>query len=203
MTGWQTLPGETPIDDISGLKVKGVTTRSELNKIEAENIRKAVVKYLATTPNRRTARFDLLWVFQLHREMFGDVWAWAGTIRTTVTNIGVAPNQIEVGLAALLDDLAFWEQQGEDELKQAVMLHHRAVHIHPFQNGNGRWARLLANIWLRVLGDQLTEWPEETIGAESVIRDDYLAAIKAADEGEYGPLMDLHGQCAATYGSSF
>ncbi len=198
VTGWPTLPGETPIDDISGLTVKGVTTRSELNKIEAENVRKAVVKYLAATPTRRTARFDLLWVLQLHREMFGDVWTWAGTIRTTVTNIGVAPNQIEVGLAGLLDDLAFWEQQGEDELQQAVMLHHRAVHIHPFKNGNGRWARLLANIRLRLLGHQLTEWPEETIGAESVIRDEYIAAIKAADEGEYGPLLDLHGRFAAT-----
>ena len=197
MTGWHTLPGETPIDDISGLKVSGVTTRSELNKIEAENIRKAVVKYLAAKPSRRTAPFDLPWVLQLHREMFGDVWAWAGTIRTTVTNIGVRPNQIEVGLAALLDDLAFWQQQGEDELKQAVMLHHRAVHIHPFQNGNGRWARLLANIRLRVLGHQLTEWPEETIGAESVIRNDYIAAIKVADDGEYGPLLDLHRQFAA------
>ena len=198
MTGWHTLPGETPIDDISGLKVSGVTTRSELDKIEAENIRKAVVKYLAAKPSRRTAPFDLPWVLQLHREMFGDVWAWAGTIRTTVTNIiGVGPNQIEVGLAALLDDLAFSQQQGEDELKQAVMLHHRAVHIHPFQNGNGRWARLLANIRLRVLGHQLTEWPEETIGAESVIRNDYIAAIKVADDGEYGPLLDLHRQFAA------
>ncbi len=198
MTGWHTLPGETPIDDISGLKVSGVTTRSELDKIEAENIRKAVVKYLAAKPSRRTAPFDLPWVLQLHREMFGDVWARAGTIRTTVTNsIGVGPNQIEVGLAALLDDLAFWQQQGEDELKQAVMLHHRAVHIHPFQNGNGRWARLLANIRLRVLGHQLTEWPEETIGAESVIRNDYIAAIKVADDGEYGPLLDLHRQFAA------
>jgi len=197
MTGWQTLPGETPIDDISGLKVSGITTRSELNKIEAENIRKAVVKYLAAKPSRRTAPFDLPWVLQLHREMLGDVWTWAGTIRTSSTNIGVPPNQIEVGLAALLGDLAFWENHREDQLNQAVMLHHRAVHIHPFKNGNGRWARLLANTWLRLLGHQLTEWPEETIGAESVIRNDYIAAIKVADEGEYGPLLDLHRQFAA------
>ena len=197
MTGWQTLPGETPIDDISGLKARGVTTRSELNRMEAENIRKAVVKYLAARPTRHMARFDLPWVLQLHREMLGEVWTWAGTIRTSVTNIGIAPNQIEVGLAALLDDLAFWEEKGEDELYQAVVLHHRAVHIHPFENGNGRWARLLANIRLRLLGHQLTEWPEETIGAESVIRDEYIAAIKAADEGEYGPLWDLHGRFAA------
>lgn len=197
MTGWQVLPGETPIDDISGLKISGVATRSELNRIEAENIRKAVVKYLAARPTRRTARFDLAWVLKLHREMFGDVWTWAGTVRTGVTKIGVAPDQIEVGLTGLLDDLALWEQQGDGELDQAVMLHHRAVQIHPFQNGNGRWARLLANIRLRSVGHQLTAWPEETIGAESVIRDEYLTAIRAADKGDYAALLDLHGRFAA------
>lgn len=74
MTDWATLPGETPIDDISRLKVKFITTRSELNKVEAENIRKAVVKYLAAKPTPRMAPFDVAWVLQLHREMFGDVW---------------------------------------------------------------------------------------------------------------------------------
>lgn len=197
MTGWPTLPGETPIDDISGLKMKLITTRSELNKVEAENIRKAVVKYLAARPSRRMAPFDLAWVVQLHREMFGEVWTWAGRVRSSVTNIGVAPRQIEAGLTSLLNDLAFWEQGGEDRLKQAVMLHHRAVHIHPFLGGNGRWARLLANIRLRLLGHQLTEWPEETIGTESVVRAEYIAAIRTADDGDYGALLDLHRRLTA------
>ena len=191
VTGWQTLPGETPIDDISGLKVKGITTRSELNKVEAENIRKVVVKYLAAKPSRRAARFDLRWVLHLHLEMFGDVWTWAGRVRSSATNIGVAPRDIEVSLKNLMDELALWKRQGMDLLEQAVLLHHRAVHIHPFENGNGRWARLLANIWLRLHGHRLTEWPEETIGTESVIRAEYIAAIKAADEGNYAPMMDL------------
>jgi hypothetical protein len=30
--------GETPLDDISGLKIEGITTRSELDEAEAENI---------------------------------------------------------------------------------------------------------------------------------------------------------------------
>ena len=197
MTGWPTLPGETPIDDISGLKIKGVTTRSELSKVEAENIRKAVVKYLAAKPSRRTAPFDLAWVLRLHREMFGGVWAWAGRVRRSVTNIGVEPSQIEGSLTNLLNDLAFWEKSGEDPSKQAVMLHHRAVQIHPFPDGNGRWARLLANIRLRQLDHHLTEWPEETIGAESVIRAEYLAAIRTADEGDYGRLLELHRRFTA------
>ena len=192
MTGFVPIPGETPIDDLSGLKVKGISTRAQLNEVEAENIRKATVKYLAAKPTRRMAGFDLPWALRLHLEMFGDVWAWAGTVRTTDTNIGVPPEQIQVRLKCLLDDLAFWEKQKLDLMEQTAMLHHRAVQIHPFKNGNGRWARLLTNIWRRVHDAALTEWPEKTIGTESDHRGEYLAAIQAADAGDLGPLLNLH-----------
>jgi Fic-DOC domain mobile mystery protein B len=192
VTGFEPVPGETPIDDLRGLRVEGITTRAELNSVEAENIRQAVVKYLSGRPSRRSARFDLAWVLRLHREMLGDVWDWAGSVRTTVTNIGVPPQQIQVALQGLLDDLEYWEEHGVDLLEQAVRLHHRAVQIHPFKNGNGRWARLLANIWLKLHDHSVTAWPEETIGTESVIRSEYIAAIKLADGGDDGPLMELH-----------
>ena len=39
MAGWKTLPGETPIDDISGLKIKGIVTPAQLNDFEGANIR--------------------------------------------------------------------------------------------------------------------------------------------------------------------
>jgi hypothetical protein len=58
ITGWETLPGETPIDNTLGLKVEGVTTRKQLNVLEAENIRKALVKYFAKKLSRRNAPFD-------------------------------------------------------------------------------------------------------------------------------------------------
>jgi Fic-DOC domain mobile mystery protein B len=192
VTGWPLLPGETPIDDVSGLKIKGIRTRKELNILEAENIRNVVVKYLAVKPSRRTARFDVAWARRLHKEMFGDVWKWAGQFRTEDLNIGVAWHQVETSLQNLLDDLKCWLQHGTGLLDQAVMLHHRAVQIHPFRNGNGRWARMLANIWLRRHDHPPTEWPEETVGAQSTIRDEYIKAIRLADEGDYGPLMELH-----------
>jgi len=70
-------------------------------------------------------------------------------------------------------------------------LNRAEAEIHPFRNGNGRWARMLANIWLNRHGHGITEWPEQTIGSESVIRDEYLVAIRAADEGDERPLRDL------------
>ena len=79
-------------------------------------------------------------------------------------------------------------------LEQATRLHYRAVWIHPFSNGNGRWARLLANIWLRRHEASLILWPEESVGQESLIRNDYLKALKDADKGDFGPLLALHSQ---------
>jgi len=186
------IPGETPIDDASGLKVKGIITRRELSACEAENIRKATVKYLAARPSRRSARFDLVWVRRLHREMFGDVWKWAGTFRTAPLNIGVPAHEIEHRLQVLLDNLHSWGGFGVEPVVQAARLHHAAVFIHPFLNGNGRWSRLLANIWLRLHRHPATLWPEEAVGESSPIRDEYLDAIRAADDGDEGPLVALH-----------
>ncbi len=46
---WPAIPGETPIDP-SGLRDRSITTRPELCRAEAMNIRKAYVKYLAAAP---------------------------------------------------------------------------------------------------------------------------------------------------------
>lgn len=193
MAVWKPIPGETPIDDISGLKPKGVTTRAQLNDVEARNIRKAVMRYLVTKPSRRQAPFTLRWCYKLHRQMFGEVWQWAGHKRATELNLGVPPHRIDVDLKNLMDDLAFWRESGEmDLIEQVARLHHRTVAIHPFLNGNGRWSRLLANIFLKQSGNKLTIWPEETVGNASIIRDEYLAAVRSADAGDYAPLIALH-----------
>ena len=194
MPEWKTIHGETAIDDISGLLVRGIATRKQLNKIEAQNIRKVIVKYLAAKPTRRSARFNLSWLLQLHNEMFGEVWNWAGKVRISETNLGNPPKEIEIALKSLLADLMYWEEHESDLIEQAAMLHHRAVEIHPFVNGNGRWARLLSNIWLKQHNHQTTAWPEAKIGTTSLIRDEYLVAIRAADRGDYTQLITLHGK---------
>jgi Fic-DOC domain mobile mystery protein B len=193
MSARNPISGETPIDDASGLKPRGIRVRAQLNDVEARNIRKAVMRYLVTRPSRRQAPFTLDWCYKLHREMFGDVWRWAGQKRTTELNIGVPAHRIDVELKTLMDDLIFWRAQGTMEtIEQAARLHHRAAFIHPFLNGNGRWSRLLANIFLKQSAHGLTVWPEETVGNASIIREQYLAAVRSADGGNYEPLIALH-----------
>ena len=60
------IPGQTPIDDLSGLRVR-VRTQAELNAMEAENIRQVVVKYLVGRPRLHVERMDARWSLRLHR----------------------------------------------------------------------------------------------------------------------------------------
>ena len=186
------IPGETPLDDVSGLRINGITTRAELSNCEARNIEIVVAKYLTIRPSRRSAKFTYEWCLKLHEQMFGDVWDWAGIRRDRELNIGVAPQAITENLAILLGDLESWPGYSMDFTEQAARLHHRAVHIHPFQNGNGRWARMLANIWLKVHRQPLTFWPEAVIGTQSEVRAEYISAIKKADGGHYDDLIAMH-----------
>ena len=195
---WQTISGETPIDP-SGLKVKGVVHRGQLNAAENANVHKATMKYLARKPSQRIAPFTLTWVKKLHQEMFGAVWAWAGKFRTRDGfNVGIPWIHIETSLHTMLENLACWVESGMGPLEIAARLHHESVRIHPFSNGNGRWSRMLANIWLKQNGHPETEWPDESVGPESVIRKDYIAAVKAADAGDFAPLLELHRKYTPT-----
>lgn len=190
------VDGQTPLDDISGLRVRGIATRAELDAAEAMNIRKAIVKYIAGTPTARSAPFTVRWMLRVHKEMFGDVWKWAGEPRSAELNMGSPAHRLHVDLHELVADLAAWAQSAMPLVEQAARLHHRAVSIHPFLNGNGRWGRMLANIWLKRNGSAPTAWPEETIATASIIRGEYLAAVRAADRGDYALLIRLHEQHA-------
>ena len=198
---WTPIPGETPID-VSGLKVSGVTNRRELSVVEAANIRLAIVKYLSATPSKRKAPFTYDWCLRLHREMFGSVWEWAGKPRLTKLNLGSEPHLVQEQLKHLLGDADSWTGFGFGLLDQSVMLHHRAVQIHPFENGNGRWSRMMANIWLFRSGEQLVEWPDEVIGQESTIRTEYINALQTADNGDNAPLTALHARYIRSAGSN-
>jgi len=187
------IEGASPLADLSGLKIKTIRTRPELFQAEFENILHATEKYLAGKPSKRLAPFTLQWIKKLHQEMFGDVWEWAGGVRNTELSHGWCARiyQIEPQLHNMLEDLKVW-QTHMIPIEQAAYLHHRAVQIHPFLNGNGRWARLLSNIWLRQSGKGLVLWPEQIIAKTSVIRDRYLHAIHKADKGDMVELIALH-----------
>jgi Fic family protein len=70
-----------------------------------------------------------------------------------------------------------------------VRIHHRLVVIHPFRNGNGRHARLMGDIFLSAQKLPFPQWPYEEMTNEGSPRSEYIAALKAADREDYGPLV--------------
>jgi len=189
---WEHRSGETPYEDLDGfipVKTYPDPSRRQVDELEEENVRKATLKYLAAKPSKKAAPFDYYWMLDLHREMFGDVWEWAGKTRTQNTQIGLDKYEVPEALRILAVDVKEWPKHF-GPLECAARLHHRAVQIHPFKNGNGRWSRLLANIWLKQNSHPLTQWP--SIVGESPVRGDYLEAVKAADEMDFEPLVELH-----------
>lgn len=182
--------GATPIDDISDLIPNWVRTQGDLNQVEAESIFSATGKYLMKPVRKPLLWFNISLLQRIHREMFFDVWSWAGKFRTTQTAPGIAPNLIHESLKNLCDDVRFWNTENCNltRIEQAAIIHHRLVFIHPFQNGNGRFSRLVSDRYLKAVGGSFPNWPTD-LNYDGKCRSKYIEALKKADKGNYEPLV--------------
>jgi Fic-DOC domain mobile mystery protein B len=183
--------GSTPLseEDLRALKPAWVTTRSDLNLVERDNI----VKALKQARWRRLGLallLDDLTIRALHRAMFEDVWTWAGQYRIRELSLGVDPAQVSICIRDLADNAKYW-LTGTDAVAldlAACRLHHRLVQIHAFQNGNGRHARAYTDLVLRAAGRPPFTWGRLSARAAELSRSEYLAALRAADRGELSRL---------------
>ena len=187
--------GATPLDpdEMEGLRLRHVTTRGELDELEQANITQGLL-WLGRRRGGNILTDDFLRI--LHRRLFGEVWDWAGTYRLREKNIGVDPLQISVQLRSLLDDARYWVGNGTFEpLEAAARFHHRMVQIHPFPNGNGRHARIAADILLEDHFDHPPiEWASGfDLQADNERRTEYIAALRAADASDLEPLLRFVG----------
>jgi Fic-DOC domain mobile mystery protein B len=166
-----------------------IKTRDELNRAEQQAIADAARLVLRRPPNAERL-LDSTYLLRLHRSMFKPVWKWAGKIRTTERNIGVEPWRIRTDLQQLLDDARAWVEHTSyppDEI--AVRFHHRLVAIHCFANGNGRHARLVADLLALALGQAAFTWGAGDLAPVGEVRSAYLAALKQADQHDYAALL--------------
>ncbi|MGH1480520.1 MAG: mobile mystery protein B [Geminicoccales bacterium] len=176
-------------DELDGLKYKHIQTRNELDELEQANIQAGLL-WLSKVRNKNVLSEGF--IRKLHKRLFGDVWSWAGTFRTTEKNIGVDPIQIGVQLRMLLDDASYWAGHATYlPLEAAARFHHRLVQIHCFANGNGRHARIAADAYLE---ERFRHEPVDWAGGFNLMksnerRDDYITSLRAADAGNYEPLL--------------
>lgn len=178
----------TPLtaEEREGLIPTYITLRHELNEAEQIGIEEAD----RWAFSRKRNVLDAPFLKSLHKRMFGQVWRWAGSYRTSGRNIGVDAYRIGMDLHQLLDDVRYWvEYQTYPADEIAVRFHHRLVAIHPFPNGNGRHARLAADLLAVRLGQPRFTWGCANLIEAKATRQAYVAALRAADGHDIAPLL--------------
>lgn len=138
--------------------------------------------------------FDLRYLCRLHALLFGDLYAWAGRLRTVdiakgqtrfCTASRIAPEADR--LLRRLDTAPLPALDADAQIALIAEMYGELNMIHPFREGNGRAQRLLFEHWLLHAGLQVS-WAQTD-------RERWVQACIAAVPGDYGPLEAVFRAC--------
>jgi Fic-DOC domain mobile mystery protein B len=186
--------GATPLspEELAELVPGHVTLQGQLNELEEANILRATEWLYA---RRRGDPLDERFVHRVHQRMFDGVWKWAGKVRQSDKNIGAPWYDVPARLRTLLEDVRFQIEHATYEPRElAARFHHRLVAIHPYPNGNGRHARLMADLLMYQTSGVRLDWGADTLVGPTERRTNYIAALQAADRGDYHLLLAFVGE---------
>ena len=188
------IDDQTPIDEDEkeGLLIETISTKGELDEFEQQNIEEAM-QWVFGRKFKAKDVFTEKFICNLHKFMYGNVWAWAGEFRKTDKNMGIGKYQIPIELKVLCDDALYWvEHETYPPEEIAIRFKHRIVSIHCFPNGNGRHNRLMGDIIIeKIFGKKSFSWGADNLSKEGDTRTTYLQAVKAADNADFAPLLDF------------
>ena len=182
------VPGNTPIDPDDAAKlIPNLATKKELDEWERQNILEAQRWAFSSRVMKSRNPLDEIYLRELHRRMFGDTWKWAGTYRTKKVNIGCPFYEIAQRIGTLLGDAQYWVANHTFSLDEiAIRFHHRLVgQVHAFPNGNGRHARMMADVIAEKNGGVRFTWGRANLVEVGPTRDAYLSALRAVDENNH------------------
>jgi Fic-DOC domain mobile mystery protein B len=190
--------GATPLepDELADLIPDHISTQGELNESEQSNIIQGQWWALRSRKSRFPGLLTDVYVRELHREVFDQTWKWAGHYRTSGKNIGIDWRQIPEQVRVACENARYWvDNETFSPLELSVRLHHRLAEIHPFPNGNGRHARLIADLLLmKHFKLERLPWGGQNLGDAGDNRDSYLSALRAADRGDFVGLIEFAGK---------
>jgi cell filamentation protein len=168
----------------------GAPTREALNAAEGAL---TVARAMQLMDKPSAATNDLAELREIHRRLFGDVYAWAGQLRTVDIRKPDGEPFLPVSMIVRAADFAASELRADGLLRRmerARFIQRLAYHydsfnyIHPFREGNGRTQRVFWNRVARDAGWQL-DW--QTVQG----RTNDAACRAAAEERDFGPLRAM------------
>ncbi len=186
---------ETTLVIEQGITVAGKPLRDHLEAIDHYE----AIRYVRDIA-RRSVPLTEMDVRSLHRLVMlrshpGIAGSYATQGRFVLTDSGRHAFPAPAEIPALLGDFAAWLAQAADTPETAFTAHRRLVDIHPFNDGNGRTARLLMNLILIRGG-----YPPVAVRPQD--RPAYIHALQAAQDGQGSAAFDglLYQRLDATMG---
>ena len=185
--------GATPLNpnEIEGLIPDYITTQEELNILEQQNIIEGINW---ADHQKKPDVLSITFNYELHKQMFNQVWKWAGEPRKTDKNIGCHWQQIPTQLSNFFENACYRiESKKHNWNELAAWFHHKLVSVHVFPNGNGRHARLMTDILLKSNNQKPLTWGQKMhsfpIEVEGNTRKAYISALKKADKNDFIDLI--------------
>lgn len=180
-------------DDKVLLNKLGITDVEEMDDVELDLLAQLYTAVLeAVEVDQQLSVADIC---EWHRKWLGNVYEWAGKQRSVNMGKGdfhfAAAQQIPYCLNELdkkvLSHYTPCNAMDDEVLIEAIALVHvEFILVHPFREGNGRIARLVATV-MALQADK----PELDFSSWDKNRDDYFLAIQAGMGGNYEPMKAL------------
>lgn len=172
----------------------GVTRRREMDRLEAQAQYRAMETVLGEYgPAHRFTAAD---VRHLHRTWLGEIYEWAGEYRQVNLSKGDLPFAAANQVPRLMETFereplaANTPCAGMDigPLASALaVVHTELILIHPFRDGNGRAARMLAVLTAAQAGLPLLDFS----GVRGRARSRYFAAVRSGLDRDYAPMTEV------------
>jgi len=182
-------------DQNEGLPNKlGLTSLDSLALAEFEGFLKA--ELILTEKLTYKTRFDYKFIQKIHLLALGNVYDFAGKWRTVNLSKGgfvfasaqFLPQTMQTFDAEFLKTLPTSYKEKSLFINDLAQVHAELLFIHPFREGNGRTARILANLMCRKYDFDIPGW--NIINTKNYFTA-YVIAVQQAADQNYKPMQQL------------
>jgi cell filamentation protein len=173
---------------------RGITSARQLERDESEALLAATQQAIDMT--RVDQRFAARDIRTMHHHWLGELYEWAGEYRTVNISKGAFAFAAAVRVPALMKEF----ERGPlrectpcrfgtlaDQASALAIVHSELILIHPFRDGNGRCARLLAML----MGLQAGLPALDFGGIRGAGKREYIAAVHSALDRHYDPMIKV------------
>lgn len=169
----------------------GITGKREMDRVEMREQLRAMDELFDSYG--RGHRFTADDIRKIHRAWLGPIYAWAGQYRKVNLSKGDFTFAVADHIPRLMDGFErnvlgrytpCRSKDPGDIVHALAVVHTELILIHPFREGNGRAARMLAT--LMGLQSELPPLDFGMMGGNS--RKGYFAAVQAGMSGDYVPM---------------